>query len=86
MELVAGFDDFDAAARFGLALGQADGIAKKLVTAVAAPLPEWFRGLDLSAGQHVVLAMVAQHGLVPWDDLLRAVSDEAGRTPLYEYS
>lgn len=95
VDLLAGFDDFDAAARFGLALGRADGIAKKLVTAVAAPLPEWFRGLDIPAGRHVVLAMVARHGLVAWDDLLRAhggqellraPSDEAGRTPIYEYT
>ncbi len=95
MDLLAGFDDFDAAARFGLALGQADGIAKKLVTAVAAPLPEWFRGLDVPPGRHVVLAMVARHGLVAWDgllrahggqELLRAPSDEAGRTPIYEYT
>ncbi len=95
MDLVAGFDDFDAAARFGLALGMADGIAKKLVTAVAAPLPEMFRGLDIAAGQHIVLAMVARQGLVPWDDLLRAhdglellraTSDEAGRAPIYEYT
>ena len=97
MDLVAMFDSFDAAARFGLALGQADGIAKKLVTAVAAPLPEWFRGLELPPGAHIVLAIVARHGLVPWDDLLRrhggrealrAPSDDAdaGRTPVYEYT
>ena len=95
VDLVAGFDDFDAAARFGLALGLADGIAKKLVTVVAAPLPETFRGLDIPAGVHVVLAMVARHGLVPWDDLLRVhggrellrvPSDEAGRVPIYEYT
>ena len=95
VDLVAGFDDFDAAARFGLALGEADGIAKKLVTAVAAPLPEWFRGLDIPAGVHVVIAMVAEHGLVPWAELLRAhdgrellrtKSDDTGRTPIYEYT
>ena len=63
MDLAAGFPDFAAAARFGLALGQADGIAKKLVTAVEAPLPDYFRGLDLPPGAHVVLAIVARHGL-----------------------
>ena len=97
MDLVATFDSFDAAARFGLALGQADGIAKKLVTAVAAPLPDSFRGLDLPPGAHVVLAIVARHGLVPWSDLLRrhggrevlrVPSDDAegGRAPVYEYT
>jgi len=97
MDLVATFDSFDAAARFGLALGEADGIAKKLVTAVAAPLPDTFRGLDLPPGVHVVLAIVARHGLVPWSDLLRrhggrevlrVPSDDAdgGRAPIYEYT
>ncbi len=97
IDLVAAFDDFDAAARFGLALGQADGIAKKLVTVVAAPLPEYFRGLESPAGAHLVLAIVARHGLVPWDDLLRlhggretlriAAGDlSGGRTPIYEYT
>jgi FAD/FMN-containing dehydrogenase len=96
-DLVADFADFDAAARFALALGMADGIAKKLVTTVAAPLPEMFRGLDIPAGLHVVIAMVARHGLVAWDDLLRAhggqerlriASDDqsGGRAPIYEYT
>ena len=95
VDLVAGFPTFEAAARFSLALGEADGIAKKLVTTVEAPLPETFRGLDLPPGQHVVIAMVAEHGLVPWTELLaahggqelvRAVSDDANRTPIYEYT
>ncbi len=97
MDVVAGFDDFDAAARFGLALGQADGIAKKLVTAVEAPLADNFRGLDLPPGAQVVLAIVARHGLAAWSDLLRehggrellrAASDDAidGRAPIYEYT
>ncbi len=97
MDVAAVFDDFAAAARFGLAVGQADGIAKKLVTAVQAPLPEYFRGLDLPPGTHAVLAIVARHGLLAWDDLLRAhrgrealraVSDEPGaaRPPIYEYT
>ena len=97
IDLVAGFDDFDGAARFGLALGQADGIAKKLVTAVEAPVPEWFRGLDVPAGAHVVLAIVAAHGLYGWAELLRAhggreilrvPSDDAAVSPapIYEYT
>ncbi len=95
VDLVAGFQTFEAAAAFSLALGEAPGIAKKLVTTVEAPLPDTFRGLDLPPGVHVVIAMVAEHGLVPWaellaahdgQELLRAVSDDANRTPIYEYT
>jgi FAD/FMN-containing dehydrogenase len=97
VDLVAAFDDFDAAARFCLTLGEADGIAKKLVTAVAAPLPEYFRGLDSPPGAHLALAIVARHGLTAWDDLLRrhggretlrVASDDTtdGRAPIYEYT
>ena len=97
MDLAATFADFSAAARFGLALSQADGIAKKLVTAVEAPVPSTFRGMEFPADAHVVLAMVARHGLQAWAELLRAhggretlraVSDEpdAARAPIYEYT
>jgi FAD/FMN-containing dehydrogenase len=55
------------------------------------------RGLDSPTGAHLVLAIVARHGLVPWDDLLhlhggretlRIASDDrsGGRPPLYEYT
>ena len=97
VDVVAAFGDFATAARFGLALGCADGVAKKLVTAVEAPLPENFRGLAVPAGAHLVLAIVARHGLVAWDDLLgahggaevlRVESEDlsGGRTPVYEYT
>ena len=95
MDLVALFDDFGQAARFGLALGHADGIAKKLATVVEAPLPAMFRGLDLPEGAHAVLAMVARHGLTGWSDLLREhggrevvrrPADDADTTPIYEYT
>ena len=97
MDLAAVFDDFDAAACFGMALGRSDGIAKKLVSVIAAPLPETFRGLDLPSGVHAVLAMVARHGLTGWTDLLREhggrealrrVSDDASdeHVPVYEYT
>ncbi len=97
VDLVAAFDDFDTAARFSLALAEAPGIAKKLVTTVAAPLPAMFRGLEVPQGAHIVLAIIASHGLVAWGDLLarhkggellRAASGDlsGGRTPVYEYT
>lgn len=97
MDMIATFDTFDAAARFAFALGRADGVAKKLVTAVQAPLAGWFRGLNLSPDSHAVLAIVAKHGLAGWDDLLRehggteslrVPSDQPDdvRSPIYEYT
>ena len=96
VDVVAGFDDFASAARFGLALAKSDGIAKKLATAVQAPLPEYFRGLDVPPGTHVLMAIVARHGLVAGSgllaehggrEILRGPSEgEGGRAPIYEYT
>ena len=97
MDMVATFDDFDAAARFAVALGEAPGIGKKLLSVIAAPLPAYFRGLEAPPGQHVVLAMLAANAMVPWQDMLRhhggkevlrMASDDltGGRTPIYEYA
>jgi len=65
-EVIVGFDSFDAAAAYGLALGEQDGILKKLVTVVAGPTPhEYFlrhRAL-IPAGKSVALAMIAPHSL-----------------------
>ena len=96
-DLVATFDGFAQAARFGIALGHADGIAKKLVTVVQAPLTETLRGLALPPGAHAVLAMVASHGLLAWDDLLRqhggrelvrrpSQDADGEHPPIYEYT
>ena len=40
VDVIVGFDSFEAAAAYGAALGEQDGILKKLVTAVAAPAPQ----------------------------------------------
>ncbi len=96
-DLVAVFPTFAAAAAFGMALSLADGVAKKLVSALQAPLPAQMRGLDLPEGSHAVLAIVARHSLSGWDALLhehdghetlRAPSDVADpiRAPIYEYT
>ena len=37
VDVIVGFDSFDAAAAYALALGEQDGILKKLITVVAAP-------------------------------------------------
>jgi hypothetical protein len=58
--------DLTSAGRFGLALGQEDGILKKLVTVVAAPAPHRYflrHRAFLPEGQSVVLVMVAAHAM-----------------------
>jgi FAD/FMN-containing dehydrogenase len=98
IELVVAFEQFDEAARFGLALGSADGIVKKLVTPLSWPIPHYFPALGAAcpAGAAVVLCMVAEASLA-------AVREEAaahgGRitlecaegegpngVPIYEYA
>jgi FAD/FMN-containing dehydrogenase len=97
MDIVAVFDHFDDAAGCALAVGEAPGIAKKLLTVVASPLPGYFRGLDIPAGKHVLLAMISAAALVPWAEVLKRYEGEPlscvasddlseGRLPIYEYA
>src|SRR5580658_8550350 len=66
VDVIVGFDSFDAAAAYALALGEQDGILKKLVTVVAGPTPhECFlrhRAL-IPEGDSVVILMIAPHAL-----------------------
>jgi FAD/FMN-containing dehydrogenase len=99
IEVVASFDDFMAAARCARALTQSDGIAKKLASVMADPIPQFFRGIEAAPGAHLLIALVAEHALVPWSDLLaehggreilrrRMADAEAAKhlTPVYEYT
>jgi len=66
VDVIAGFDSFAAAAAFGQALGEEDGLLKKLVTVVAAPAPHdyFLRHRDfIPRSKSVVIAMVAAHAL-----------------------
>ncbi|MBE9189601.1 FAD-binding oxidoreductase [Gloeocapsopsis crepidinum LEGE 06123] len=45
VEIIVTFDDFMTAARFGQALGNADGMVKKLITVFASPIPSYFTAL-----------------------------------------
>ena len=95
-EMVITFPDLMAASRAAMAVGAADGIAKKLVSVIAAPIPEQhFKGLrdHIPAGHSVMLAMVAPSSV---EATALVVSDQGGRVafeagpggdvPLYEYS
>jgi FAD/FMN-containing dehydrogenase len=65
-DVIVGFDAFDAAMHYAMALSQEDGLLKKLVTVVASPAPHDFflrhRSL-IPKGQSVVILMIAPHAL-----------------------
>jgi len=66
VDVIVGFDHFDAAVGYALALGEQDGILKKLVTAVAAPAPHTYflRHKSLiPEGASVAILMIAPHSL-----------------------
>ncbi len=72
-ELAVTFPDFMTAARFGQALSDADGIMKKLVCIVAAPLPTYFAALKsaLPDHSHCALLMVSESCLAPLGELVQ---------------
>lgn len=98
IDVIVAFDEFMAAARFGYELALADGVVKKLVTALAWPIPSYFPGLEqcFPDGRAVILAMVANHSIEPFLSLVaahhgdvtyrRATDESMGARPLYEYS
>ena len=78
VDLIVGFDSFDAAAAYALALGEQDGILKKLVTVVAAPAPHAYflrhRAL-IPEGASVVILMIAPHALDAFEAFTRPFKD-----------
>jgi FAD/FMN-containing dehydrogenase len=81
-EIIVAFDDFMASANFGQALGDADGIIKKLICVCAWPIPAYFAAFreDIPEGKHCALLMVAESCLEPLQDLVR----EYGGTICYQ--
>ncbi|MBZ9957955.1 FAD-binding oxidoreductase [Mesorhizobium sp. BR1-1-14] len=66
VDVIVGFDKFMDAARYGNALGCQDGILTKLITPIAAPVPQlYFKRHQkfLKDGQSICVVMVARHGL-----------------------
>lgn len=100
VDVIVGFDDFMTAARFADALAHEDGILKKLICPLAAPIGErYFRPLQnrIPAGQSLVLLMIAEIAMADFADLLgdwpgmillqRAASDPKRKSlPIYELS
>lgn len=78
VDVILGFDTFDEAARFGNELGEEDGILTKLITPIAAPVPQTYflrHKRFFPAGKSVVLVMVAVHAL----DAFRTFAQRFGR-------
>ncbi|OHV61110.1 FAD-linked oxidase [Mesorhizobium sp. LCM 4577] len=66
VDVIVGFDTFMGAARYGNALACQDGILTKLITPIAAPVPQlYFKRHQkfLREGQSICVVMVAKHGL-----------------------
>jgi FAD/FMN-containing dehydrogenase len=68
---VVAFDDFMDAARFGQALGEADGIVKKEIAVCAWPIPAWFKALktECPEGKHVAFCMIAESDRAAYEAL-----------------
>ena len=63
VDVIVSFDSFTEAANFGNALGEQDGILTKLITPIAAPVPQDYllrHRKFFSAGKSIVLVMVAE--------------------------
>jgi len=65
VEVIVTFSDFMAAAKFGQALGDADGMIKKLISVFASPIPSYFTALQqyIPSNTHAALLMVAETSL-----------------------
>jgi len=97
VDVLAGFATLEQAARFADAFTRRDGIVKKLVSVIAAPVPQrHFRAFEglIPEGMAVALLMVAEPflGLLPsliaaggGTELYRCPTEEA-EVPLYEHS
>jgi FAD/FMN-containing dehydrogenase len=77
-EIIVIFDNFSAAAKFGQALSDSDGIVKKLVSIHSAPIPSYFTPLQdyLPQGTHCALLTIAEFSLSALTDLVRESGGE----------
>jgi FAD/FMN-containing dehydrogenase len=97
MDVIVTFDDFMEAVAFGRELAMADGIAKKLVTPMDAPITAYFPALQEAcpAAKSVIFCMIAAPAMESFRTLLgdrgqvtyEVPFDEGpGHEPLYEYT
>ena len=73
-EVIAVFDDFMTAARFGQVLGESDGLVKKLISIHAWPIPAYFAALKphLPEGKAAALLMIAEPSMELFRELVKA--------------
>ncbi len=77
-EFIISFRDFMTAARFGQALGNSDGIIKKMISVHAAPIPNYFTALrdSIPADSHCALVLVAESDREPFLSLVQEFHGE----------
>ncbi len=66
IDLIVGFDSFEAAASYANDLGEEDGLLTKLITVIASPVPQDYflrHRQFFTPGQSIVVTMVADHSL-----------------------
>ncbi|MGO9755802.1 MAG: FAD-binding oxidoreductase [Roseiarcus sp.] len=96
VDVIVAFDDFLEAVETGRRIALADGVVKKLLSAMAWPIPRDFRELSsfCPGGKSLIIAMIARPSLESFRAILAgrgAITYEApcregaGDTPLYEY-
>lgn len=99
VDVIVGFEDFAAAARFGHALTSQDALLKKLVTPIAAPIPRlYFRALKdiVPENMHIVAAMIAPVAMEAFVAMLASAratllfrgdaSSTTALPPIYEFT
>ena len=100
VDVIVGFESFMGAARYGNALACQDGILTKLVTPIAAPVPQFYfkrHQKFFGEGQSIVATMVAPHaldaflaftcregGAVVYNAATASDDDRKGLPPAYE--
>ncbi|HAX79654.1 MAG TPA: FAD-linked oxidase [Cyanobacteria bacterium UBA11372] len=84
VDVIVTFDSFMAAAKFGQALSDGDGIIKKLVSIHAWPIPSYFTALRqyIEDNSHAALLMVAETSL----EALPGLVEQFGGKITYEKS
>ncbi len=77
-EYVVTFPNFMTVARFGQALGNSDGIIKKMICILAAPIPNYFAALQshIPKDSHCALVLVAESDREPFQSLVQEFKGE----------
>ncbi|MCX7594387.1 MAG: FAD-binding oxidoreductase [Fischerella sp.] len=83
-EVIVTFDEFMAAAKFGQALADADGMIKKEIGIFASPIPQYFTPLRqyIPDGTHAALLLIAEPSL----ELLPGLVQQHGGKITYQKS